>query len=382
MKNILLIIPENTGTIASVSFDLYLGLKKQNDITVYVACLGPYSDSGFQFDNVFKLEGNRKDPFGKIFSRIIKLRNIKKKYAIGESISTLLGATYWNVLSGIGEYKIGIYHTRLEQMKYGGRFFYICNFIAEKTLCARLNKMIAVNKSAYLDLKRLHKHKKNIELVYNIHDFKKIKRLSLETITDEFEKQIFRHPVILYVGSLYCNIKGSDRLLRSFAKIKSSFQDYHLVYVGPDLNHSLEELQSLCKKYNLSDSVFFLGRKNNPYPYMKHAEILVSPSRDEGLPGVLIEALSLGLKCVATNSSMGVWEIMECVDEYDAELKNIVQTNYGFICPNNLENDDFTIQNLSNAIEKCISTNFPKMDNFDTSRFSENIIIPHFLELN
>lgn len=382
MRNILLIIPENTGTIASVSFDLYLGLKKQHNVIIYVACLGHYSDTGFQFDSVFKLGDNTKGIFGKIHSRIFKLRKIKKEYAIDESISTLLGATYWNVLSGIGEYKIGIYHTRLKQMKYGGSFFYICNFIAEKTLCTSLNKLIAVNKSAYLDLKRLHKHKKNIELVYNIHDFKKIRQRSQEIITDKFEQQLFRHPVILYVGNLSCDIKGADRLLRAFVKTHGRHQDLRLVYIGADMNHSLDILSNMCNSYGLQDSVFFLGRKANPYQYMKSAKMLVSPSRDEGLPGVIIEALSLGCKCVATNSSMGVWEIMECVDEYDATLKKIVQTDYGFICPNNLEDEDFTIRNLSAAIEKCINTEFPQRDKFNISRFSENIIIPYYLKLD
>lgn len=380
MKNILLIIPSNTGTIASVSFDLYRGLKKQNNVIVYVACLGLYSDTGFQFDNVFKLGNDSKGALGKLGSRIFKLRKIKKEYAIKESISTLLGATYWNVLSGIGEYKIGIFHTRLEQMKYSGRFFYINNFIAEKTLCAKLNKMIAVNKSAYLDLKRLHKHKKNIELVYNIHDFKKIRQLSQETITDEFEQQLFRHPVILYVGNLFCDIKGTDRLLQAFAKIQDRHQDLRLVYVGSDMNHSLDMLTNMRNSYGLQDSVFFLGRKVNPYQYMKNAKMLVSPSRDEGLPGVLIEALSIGCKCVATNSSMGVWEIMECVEEYDATLKKIVQTDYGFICPNNIEDEDFTIRNLAQTMEKCIQTQFPKIGKFNIDRFSENRIIPHYID--
>lgn len=378
MKNILLIIPTNVGTIASVSFDLYNGLRKLSNIRVYVVCLGEYSENGFRFDTLINFRQHR-NPLKRILARVLGLKRIKKEYAIDESISTLLGATYWNVLSGIGEKKVGIFHTRLAQMKYGGILYYWGNFVANKILCTRLDKMIAVNKSAYLDLKRLHHDKSNIELVYNIHDFAKIKRLSLEAISESYDKSIFSSPVILYVGNLYCNIKGTDRLLKSFLGIHQKYPNYKLVFIGSADDGSYEKLKDFSASHNLTDSVYFLGRKSNPYKYMKHAKILVSPSRDEGLPGVLIEALSLGLKVVATNSTMGVWEIMECIDEYDENLSILFRTRYGYICPNKLDDEDFTIQKMTLAIEECLSSQFEQMGDFDTKRFSEKEIIPHYI---
>lgn len=376
--NILLVIPTNVGTIASISYDLYNGLCKQQNINVYVACLGEYSEDGFHFNNVVSVRKSN-SRLKRIFSRVRELREIKRRYAIDESISTLLGATYWNVLSGIGENKVGVFHTRLEQMKYSGYLFYLENYFANKILCSRLNKMIAVNKSAYLDLIRLHGNSDRIELVYNIHDFSKINRLSLEYISDEKERALFENPVVLYVGNLYCNVKGTDRLLRAFRNFHSSNHDYKLVYIGDASDDSLKRLQSMCVMYGLDKSVYFLGRKKNPYKYMKHARMLVSPSRDEGLPGVLIEALSLGLKVVATNSTIGVWEIMECAEKYDENLGGLIRTNYGYICPNNLVDEDFTVENLALAIEKCLTSQFEHMGAFNKRRFSEDEIVPHYV---
>lgn len=378
MRNILLIIPENTGTIASVSFDLYLGLRKQHNIIVYVACLGPYSDYGFQFDNVLKLGNEVKGSWGKIYSRTFKLRKIKKKYAIEESISTLLGATYWNVLSSIGEYKIGLFHTKLSQRKSAGRLVYAVSYLANKILCPHLDKLIAVNKTAFNDLAKMFGITPKIELAYNIHNFNRISELSCIPLNKD-EASIFKTPVILYVGGLYHNVKGTDRLIKAFETIHEELKSYSLVFIGGDYDNSLPQLKTLVQDFQLENKVFFFGKKDNPYMYMKKADMLISPSRDEGLPGVLIEALSLGIKCVATNSSEGVWEIMECDNEYSAGLHSIKKTNYGYITPNIICDENFTIACLASAILNCAANEFQINGRFNKARFSEEQIIPHYL---
>ena len=89
--NILLIIPCNTGTIASVSHNLYLGLRKQAGVKVYTACLGEYEDSGYQFEDIFKLGQGKQGILSKLKSRIFKLRKIKKENNVHLSIATLWG---------------------------------------------------------------------------------------------------------------------------------------------------------------------------------------------------------------------------------------------------------------------------------------------------
>lgn len=377
--NVLLVIPSNIGTIASVSFNLYRGLCNQKNLTVYVACLGEYRDEGFKFDNLYKL-GERNHGISKILSRVFELKKIKKERNIDISIATLLGAIYWNVLSGIGEKKIGLFHTRLSQQKYYGRLNYWIHYLADKFLCERLDKMIAVNKSAYCDLNKLHKKKSGISLVYNTHNFDEIRNLSQEKMENEFEQELFKHQTILYVGSLNSNIKGTDRLLRSFVRVHEIYPTYKLVYVGGDVDGSLASLEDNVEKFGLSDSVYFLGCKRNPYKYMKSADLLVSPSRDEGLPGVIIESLSLGTKVVATNSSIGIWEIMQCDKQYDESLDKLYETSFGFITPNILDDEDKTVDYLSQGICKCIEKEYNIKVLFDKSRFSEESVIPHFIK--
>lgn len=381
MNNILLLIPENKGTIASVSFNLYNGLCKQAATKVYVVCLGDYSEDGFSFDNVFipKYETNNK--IKKVISRIKFLRKIKKQYNIDISIATLLGAVYWNILSGIGEYKIGVFHTRLSQYKYQGSLTYITHYILHKILFKKLNKFIAVNKSAYNDYIRLFGAKNNIELVYNIHNFSNILEKSKESIESEQEKELFRKPVVLFVGNLDIEIKGSDRLIKAFSQVNNN-SDLNLVFIGGESANHINDrvtLSNIAKEYDVEKNVFFLGRKSNPYKYMLRSDILVSPSRDEGLPGVLIEALSLGVHCIATNSSMGVWEILQKDNEYDPHLERIIKTDFGYITPNLLDNEERTISLLADAISKLLNDKNKSFGRFDKSRFEDENIMPHFI---
>lgn len=220
---------------------------------------------------------------------------------------------------------------------------------------------------------------KNIELVYNIHNFKRISKLASYPLKDYDEKKLFNNNIILYVGGLYHNIKGTDRLIKAFAKIQSEIPQYKLVFIGEDKDNSLPLLYELALKYSSHEAVYFLGKKSNPYQYMKNAQMLVSPSRDEGLPGVLIEALSLGIKCVATNSSEGIWEIMQCDKDYDQNLNMIRKTDFGYITPNIIDDEEFTVTCLAEAMRQCLLSEFDINASFDKSRFSEERIIPHYL---
>ena len=74
---------------------------------------------------------------------------------------------------------------------------------------------------------------------------------------------------------------------------------YHMYYIG---SGELEEtLKSTAKQYNLSEYIHFLGYQVNPYKYLKNMKCLVSMSKQEGFPGVYVEALSLNIPFVSTD---------------------------------------------------------------------------------
>ncbi|MGN0086586.1 MAG: glycosyltransferase [Alloprevotella sp.] len=373
--HILLIIPETTGTIASVSYNLYKGLLAETEGKVYVVSLAAPSPYGFPFKNLFSI--GEATGLKRLFYRRRELSRLKRRLHIDISISTLLGASYWNVLSDIGDFKIGLFHTTLKQQKFTSHLLYYAHLILHYLCLRSLDRLVAVNQSALLDLQHLFGSRRDIRLAYNIHDIALIRQRAQEPLESEEEFTIFSHKVILYVGHIF-PIKGPHRLIEAYARMKDR-ENTCLVLLGEDSAQMQKSLSEKAVRLGIREQVFFLGHKDNPYKYMQRAAMLVSPSLDEGLPGVLIEALSLGLKCVATNSSRGIWEIMECAEAYQPNLHEIYVTRYGIISPNKLSDEHFTIRCLTHAMEICYDKDYLDMELFDVERFTSKTVIPQFL---
>lgn len=379
--NLLLVISSNEGTIASCAYQLYKGLLKEvPEHKVYVVCYGRYSKDGFDFGrgNCYKLNFLKKNGVSSIGIHTVLLKKIKKKCKIDCSISTQTGTSLWNVISGIGEYKIGIFHAKLEQAYAAGLKNYVYFLLLYKTIFRFLDKKIGVSQSVVKDL--ITNIGGNVQLCYNIHDIENIRQKAQNILLDKDEIEIFSKPVILYVGAAYEYIKAPDRLLKAFISLKKQIaDDVQLVYIGKDVDCTWEKLKDLARINHVDKSVHFLGPRKNPYQYMKRSSMLVSPSRDEGLPGVIIESLSIGTPCVATNSTLGNWEIMQCDHLYKENLTNIVHTSMGCITPNIIDDEEFTVKMLAKGIYKLYTKNDLDMSKFDTSRFTSKHIIGKIL---
>ena len=62
-----------------------------------------------------------------------------------------------------------------------------------------------------------------------------------------------------------------------------------------------DNLQNKARSLGVADAVIFIGFQQNPLAYMKHCGGLLIPSRSEGLPITLLEAMVLGMPIIATN---------------------------------------------------------------------------------
>jgi glycosyltransferase involved in cell wall biosynthesis len=69
-------------------------------------------------------------------------------------------------------------------------------------------------------------------------------------------------------------------------------------------------LEALVRQLELAGDVSLPGSTSNPYAYMARAAAFVLSSRWEGLPTVLIEALSCGVPVIATDCPSGPREIL------------------------------------------------------------------------
>ncbi len=104
-------------------------------------------------------------------------------------------------------------------------------------------------------------------------------------------------PMLLAVGGLG-PIKDHDTLIRAFARLRER-HEARLAVLGRGLERS--RLERLVLKLGLSSDVSLPGMQTNPYPWISRAACVVSASRSEGLPTVLVEALMLGRAVVAVD---------------------------------------------------------------------------------
>jgi len=96
--------------------------------------------------------------------------------------------------------------------------------------------------------------------------------------------------------------KDYRTLLKAFSIVLKTFPASRLHIVGLyDPNSSYKkDLDAIAKSLGIKDHVSFEGFQDNPYKYMKAANVFVLSSIYEGLPNVLQEAMYLGLPVVAT----------------------------------------------------------------------------------
>lgn len=369
MKKILLVIPYNNGTIGLCSLNLYKALINRTDIVSKAVIVHKFEDGYSEFETCEWCHKTGSKGFEKFISgffQICWLKKIKKQFKPDITISTLDGCSAINVLSGGSDKKIGIFHGPPMQSKLQGSFVYLITLFQFVVIFPFLDKLYCVSEETRKSILNYFKgiKKKKIEVVYNIHDIEKIRKLANERIIEESD--IFNNPVILFCGRLDKN-KAPDRALKAFIKANLP-ENTQLVFIGKDTDNMQVYLKKLSDEAGLSKRIHFLGQKNNPYKYMKNSNLTISTSYSEGLPGVLIETLLLKKPIITTNSSEGVWEILSCHNEYNRDLSENYVSKEGVITPNltnkHIENENNDIINLCKALEYLLC-NKNKIDNTD-----------------
>jgi glycosyltransferase involved in cell wall biosynthesis len=101
--------------------------------------------------------------------------------------------------------------------------------------------------------------------------------------------------------------KGFDLLLAALAQLPAD--RFHLAILGQ--GPLRETLEAQAKGLGLIGRVTFAGFQANPYPWLAQAGLFVLSSRYEGLPNVVLEALTLGTPVVAFRCPGGLDEIIQ-----------------------------------------------------------------------
>jgi glycosyltransferase involved in cell wall biosynthesis len=113
-------------------------------------------------------------------------------------------------------------------------------------------------------------------------------------------------PVIAFVGRLHAQ-NGLDWFLGCLPELLQRLSRHHVVLAGdgPERENLLRQTESL----GLSNRVHFLGWRKDVPQLLKRADLLGLPSRYEGMPNVVMEAMAAGTPVVSTRIE-GIYELL------------------------------------------------------------------------
>ena len=104
---------------------------------------------------------------------------------------------------------------------------------------------------------------------------------------------------MLTVIARHERVKGIDTVIEALALVAER-RRAELVVVGRS-GGDTERLRDLARSLGVADRVHFLGARSDVLVLLAASDVLVSGSRAEGLPGVVLEAMAVGVPVVATD---------------------------------------------------------------------------------
>lgn len=197
----------------------------------------------------------------------------------------------------------------------------------------------------------IKKHK--ITKINNPVDFDFInEKLLISTKPESFQ---YNYKNVVAIGNLSAR-KGFDNLLKVFSRLKNEKIILHILGDGRD-----RELLNQMKDFLGLKKVVFHGRQENPYQFLKFADLFILSSRYEGFPNVLLEAGACGTYSLANNCRGGINEIIQ--DRINGEISDI-------------ENHEDFSQKIMQILHQSYDQDAIK--NSIKSRFSKEIILDSY----
>lgn len=157
--------------------------------------------------------------------------------------------------------------------------------------------------------------------------------------------------IFLNVGRHDEKQKKLSRIIEATKLIKEDKtinKEIRIIFIGD--GEDTRDYKKIVKKYGLEDTIYFLGKKKNPYPYFKIANYIILSSDYEGSPVVFTEAMTLNVPIITTNVA-GAEQIKD---------------KYGIIT-------DFKIEDIYNKMKLAINNQYKIKEKFDYKKYNQEI---------
>ena len=257
--------------------------------------------------------------------RYITLKKIQKKYDTIVSFLEGDSLLYHSFLYVRAQNNVSWVHTDFVENHWSKRHF-VAN--DEYKAYVSLDKLVFVSEYAKKQFAKVFDLPDKVKqyVCANVINVDEIMAKSLEPINDIIKTKF----TICSVGRLEA-VKGYDMVINAAKILKERNIDVDFWILGTGSQENL--LKELLRQCQCEDMVNFLSYKDNPYPYMKLADVYLSSSYAEGLPLVLCEAQCLGKPIIATRT-IGALELLK--DNVNNRLV------------------EFSASAIANQIEDCI----------------------------
>lgn len=120
-----------------------------------------------------------------------------------------------------------------------------------------------------------------------------------------------------YPGAYFCQVSRLDEKAKDVSTLVSAFDKFYRKSGKPDVRlliigdgPSKQKLKNKVALLESKNNIVFVGMELNPFGYIDGALATVLSSKIEGLPTVLLEAMSIGSVCVASDCNYGPRELL------------------------------------------------------------------------
>lgn len=183
--------------------------------------------------------------------------------------------------------KIGFIHNDYTQLKLDARF--------DSLYFQKLDAIVTVSESCLLSLETTFKQfKAKMSFMYNIVS----KNLIEKQAREQIEEELINVPLFLTIGRLH-EQKGYSIAIKTAVFLKKLNFKFKWCIIGEGALR--QELEDSIKQHNLDGVVVLLGKKSNPYPYIKKADLYIQTSLYEGKSIAIDEAKILCKPIIVTD---------------------------------------------------------------------------------
>ena len=217
----------------------------------------------------------------------------------------------------------------------------------KKAKYEKFTKIICVSHNGMEALTKLINRKDNVYVINNPIDGEKIINKANEKINDfKFENDKIYFINISRHMEIY---KKLMRIIDATYKLNNEGYKFDVLFVGDGDDDSLyvEKIRELNIK-----NIHLLGKKSNPYPYLKNSDAFVLSSAREGYPVVFLESMVLNTPIITTSVSDALTD---------------VQNKFGIV----VNNDDTSIYE---GMKQFLDNGYVIKDKFNYVEFNNTII--------